>query len=56
VNPSDWVLLAVVAAVAVVPVAAVVIFALLRGYTIQLNMRRPGRERRRRRWRQDDDG
>jgi len=40
VQPSDVVALAIVAAVAVVPVASVVIVALLRGYRISLHMQR----------------
>jgi len=51
VTPSDTAVLAIVAAVAVVPLAAVALVALLRGYSIQLNMRRPRRGRGERRGR-----
>jgi hypothetical protein len=48
VNLSDAAVLFLAAVVTLVPAAAVVIVALVRGYTIQLNMRRPDRARRRR--------
>jgi hypothetical protein len=45
----DAVRLAVVALIAVVPLAFVVIVALIRGYTISVHLRRPVRQWRRRR-------
>lgn len=53
INPSDAVLLTALVVVGVVPMAAVLLVALLRGYTISLHMTRPPLERRRRRH-QDD--
>lgn len=47
---SDAVTLSIVALCAIVPFAVVVLAALIRGYTINLSMRRPGRH-----WRRDDD-
>jgi len=55
VQRSDVVWLAIIALVAVVPLAAVLMVALMRGYTISLHMRRPGWERRRRRHGHGDD-
>jgi hypothetical protein len=47
--------LAIVAIVAIAPVAIVLIFAILRGYTITLHMTRLGRWARRREEGSDDD-
>lgn len=52
---SDVVALAVVAAVAVVPLAAVMVFVVLRGYSVNLTMKRPGVSWRHKRDDGDDD-
>jgi hypothetical protein len=44
---SDGATLALVALAAVIPLAFVLVVALIRGYTISLHMRRPRRDRKR---------
>jgi len=47
VNTSDARDLAIIAVIAVAPLAIVLIFAILRGYTVTVHMTREGRRRRR---------
>jgi hypothetical protein len=55
VTPDDASTVALVAVVAIAPVAIVLIFAMLRGYTVTLQLHRPPRPDRRRRH-GDDEG